>query len=133
MRRLLAALGLLLLLPLAAGAEGRSIIVLDASGSMWGQIGGRPKLDIAREALAEVLGDLPAGSEVGLMAYGHREKGSCEDIELLVPPGPGTGPAIAAAANALQFKGKTPLTEAVRRAAAPPPNCGRPKRRPRSS
>lgn len=118
MRRLLAALGLLLLLPLAAVAEGRSIIVLDASGSMWGQIGGRPKLDIAREALGEVLGDLPAGSEVGLMAYGHREKGSCEDIELLVPPGPGTGPAIAAAANALQFKGKTPLTEAVRRAAA---------------
>jgi len=107
-----------LLSPLAALAEGRSIIVLDGSGSMWGQIDGRPKLEIAREALGEVLRDLPAGGEVGLMAYGHREKGSCEDIELLVPPAQGTGPAIAAAANALQFKGKTPLSEAVRRAAA---------------
>ena len=121
MRRLALCL-LALLLPFVAGpearAEGRSIIVLDASGSMWGQIDGRPKLEIARAALAKVLDDLPAGSEVGLMAYGHREKGSCEDIELLVPPGPGTGPAIAEAANALQFKGKTPLSAAVRMAAA---------------
>ena len=38
--------------PFAAHAEGRSIIVLDASGSMWGQIEGRPKLEIARAALA---------------------------------------------------------------------------------
>ena len=36
-------------------AEGRSIIVLDGSGSMWGQIDGRPKLEIARAALGQVL------------------------------------------------------------------------------
>ncbi len=107
-----------LLLPVAALAEGKSIIVLDASGSMWGQIDGRPKLEIAREALKQVLGELPADSEVGLMAYGHREKGSCEDIELLVPPGPDTAGAITAAADGLNFLGKTPLTEAVRRAAS---------------
>lgn len=107
-----------LLLPVAALAEGKSIIVLDASGSMWGQIDGRPKLEIAREALKQVLGELPADSEVGLMAYGHREKGSCEDIELLVPPGPDTAGAITAAAHGLNFLGKTPLTEAVRRAAS---------------
>lgn len=107
-----------LVFPLAAQAEGRSIIVLDASGSMWGQIDGRTKIDIAREALAGVIADLPADSEMGLMAYGHREKGSCEDIELIVEPGKGTGQAILDAANALQFKGKTPLTESVRRAAA---------------
>ncbi|GAB1363839.1 hypothetical protein MASR1M32_30750 [Rhodobacter sp.] len=49
----------LFLLPLAltclfatpALTEGKSIIVLDASGSMWGQIDGRAKLEIAREAL----------------------------------------------------------------------------------
>ena len=40
-----------LALPLSAHAEGKSIIVLDASGSMWGQIDGRAKLEIAREAL----------------------------------------------------------------------------------
>ncbi|MFO1203656.1 MAG: VWA domain-containing protein [Tabrizicola sp.] len=106
------------LLTAPAMAEGKSIIVLDASGSMWGQIDGRPKLEIAREALASVLASLPPEAELGLMAYGHREKGSCEDIELIVPPGPGTAQAITDAANAMKFLGKTPLTEAVRRAAA---------------
>ncbi|MBN8633088.1 MAG: VWA domain-containing protein [Rhodobacterales bacterium] len=98
-------------------AEGKSIIVLDASGSMWGQIDGRPKLEIAREALGSVLSGLDPSTEIGLMAYGHREKGSCEDIELIVPPAPGTAQAITDAANAMKFLGKTPLTEAVRRAA----------------
>jgi Ca-activated chloride channel family protein len=99
-------------------AEGRSIIVLDASGSMWGQIDGRAKLEIAREALGSVLAGLDPATEIGLMAYGHREKGSCEDIELVVPPGEGTAQAIIDAANAMKFLGKTPLTESVRRAAA---------------
>ncbi|MGL4235036.1 vWA domain-containing protein [Tabrizicola sp.] len=98
-------------------AEGKSIIVLDASGSMWGQIDGRAKLEIAREALSAVLSGVPAETELGLMAYGHREKGSCEDIELVVPPAAGTSGAITDAANAMKFLGKTPLTEAVRRAA----------------
>ena len=100
----------------AVHAAERAIIVLDASGSMWGQIDGKPKLEIARETLKKVLQTVPADMELGLMAYGHREKGSCEDIELIVPPGTGTGPAIIDAANTLNFLGKTPLSEAVRRA-----------------
>ncbi|WP_137112380.1 VWA domain-containing protein [Rhodobacter sp. SY28-1] len=99
-------------------AEGRSIIVLDASGSMWGQIDGRAKLEIAREALGAVLSEMPPEAELGLMAYGHREKGSCSDIELVVPPATGTAQAITDAANAMKFLGKTPLTEAVRQAAS---------------
>lgn len=92
--------GLLLAGPIlsaAALAEApRSILVMDGSGSMWGQIEGRPKLEIARDTVATVLGSLPAGQELGLMAYGHREKGNCSDIELVVPPAPGTGAEIAA-------------------------------------
>ncbi|MEZ5755375.1 MAG: VWA domain-containing protein [Paracoccaceae bacterium] len=99
-------------------SEGASIIVLDGSGSMWGQIEGRAKLEIAREALAGVLQGVDPAAELGLMAYGHREKGSCGDIELIVPPGPGTAAAIAEAAAGMKFLGKTPLTEAVRQAAA---------------
>ncbi len=105
-------------LTLSAQAEGKSIIVLDASGSMWGQIDGRAKLEIAREALATVLDSLPADTELGMIAYGHRTKGDCADIELLVAPAVGTGPAIAQAAMDMQFLGKTPLTEAVRQAAS---------------
>jgi len=113
------AVGVLFLLALttASLAADKAIIVLDASGSMWGQIDGKPKLEIARETLREVLQSLPADKELGLMAYGHREKGSCEDIELIVPPAAGTADEIIAAADSLKFLGKTPLSAAVKQAA----------------
>lgn len=95
----------------------RSIIVMDGSGSMWGQIDGRAKLEIARETVATVLGGIPAEQELGLLAYGHRERGNCSDIELIVPPAPGTGADIAAQVGKMRFLGKTPLSESVRQAA----------------
>ncbi|TIM61019.1 MAG: VWA domain-containing protein, partial [Mesorhizobium sp.] len=98
-------------------AADRVVIVLDASGSMWAQIDGKPKLEIARESLRTVLQSVPADKEIGFMAYGHREKGSCEDIELIVPPQAGSAGAVSTAADSLKFIGKTPLTSAVRRAA----------------
>lgn len=115
-RSILAA-GLLALSTGFAAAADRAIIVLDGSGSMWGQIGGKPKLEIARETLRTVLGTVPAEMELGLMAYGHRQKGVCSDIELVVEPGPGTAAAIADAADGMRFIGMTPLSEAVRQAA----------------
>ncbi|MGV8935880.1 MAG: vWA domain-containing protein [Allorhizobium sp.] len=98
-------------------ADGRTIIVMDGSGSMWGQIDGRAKLEIARETVGTVLGAISPDRELGLMAYGHRRKGSCEDIELMVPAAKGTSAGILDAVNTMRFLGKTPLTEAVRRAA----------------
>ncbi|MBO3758970.1 VWA domain-containing protein [Ciceribacter sp. L1K22] len=95
----------------------RTIIVMDGSGSMWGQIDGRPKLEIAREAVADVVTRLPVEQELGLIAYGHRSKGDCGDIELLVPPGKNTGQTVVGAVNAMRFLGKTPLSAAVRQAA----------------
>ena len=100
-----------------AAAADRAIIVLDASGSMWGQIDGKPKLQIARETLRTVLQTVPADLELGLIAYGHREKGACSDIQLVVPAAAGTGQAIADAADKLRFLGKTPLSDAVKQAA----------------
>jgi Ca-activated chloride channel family protein len=98
-------------------AADKTMIVLDASGSMWGQIDGRAKIDIARETLSSVLKSVPAGTELGLMVYGHREKGSCSDIELAVPPGAGTENAINAFVSGLNPKGKTPISHAVEQAA----------------
>ncbi len=100
----------------ALSAE-KSIVVFDASGSMWAQINGKSRIEIARETIRNVIGTLPADKEIGLMAYGHREKGSCSDIELLVAPAAGTGAAIIAATDKINPKGKTPLSEAVKRAA----------------
>ena len=102
---------------LSVRAAERTMIVLDASGSMWGQIEGEAKVSIARRVLADVLGTMPGEVELGLMAYGHRQKGQCGDIETLVAPAPGSAGAIAQAANGLSPLGKTPLTASVRRAA----------------
>jgi Ca-activated chloride channel homolog len=117
MLRQFAAILILLVLPFAAAADGRSIIVLDASGSMWGQIAGRAKIEIARETLTDVLAALPDDAELGLIVYGHRSRGDCADIELAVPPAAGTAAAIAAFAARVNPRGRTPLTDAVRQAA----------------
>ena len=101
----------------SAFAADRAIIVMDASGSMWGRIGGKTKIEIARETLAGVMPSIPGDMELGLIAYGHREKGVCSDIEEVVAPGPDTRQSIANAVNGLNPKGKTPLTDAVRQAA----------------
>ncbi|GLQ57363.1 vWA domain-containing protein [Devosia nitrariae] len=108
-----AALGFLL----PSVAAERAIIVLDGSGSMWAQIDGTARITIARETLNDVLQSLPDDLELGFMTYGHREKGNCTDIELLVPPAPGMGEAIGAAAADINPKGMTPLSDAVRMAA----------------
>ncbi|TNE69517.1 MAG: VWA domain-containing protein [Rhodobacteraceae bacterium] len=108
---------------LGVGASGavaadRTMIVLDASGSMWGQIDGTNKIVIARDVLGEVLTELPEEAELGLIAYGHRRKGDCGDIERIAAPKPGTAEAIFDKVSRINPKGKTPLTEAVRQAAA---------------
>ena len=114
MRRIFAAL-ILLLLPQMSIAQDRAstILVLDASGSMWGQIDGVNKIVIARQVITDLLQSIPDDQNLGLTVYGHRSRGDCADIESVVPPGPGTRDAIAAAVAAINPKGKTPMTDAV--------------------
>lgn len=97
----------------------KAIIVFDGSGSMWGQISGKSKIEIARETMSRVVGTLPGNLELGLIAYGHNRKGDCNDIETLVDVGPTskTGEQIAQSVQKISPKGKTPLSEAVKRAA----------------
>ena len=97
----------------AAQDAPRTILVLDASGSMWGQIDGVAKITIAQQVMGDLLSTLPDGQELGLTAYGHRTKGDCTDIETLVAPGTGTRDAISRAVNGIKPRGKTPMTDAV--------------------
>lgn len=98
-------------------AAERAVIVLDGSGSMWAQIDGKARITIARETLRTVLKGLPDDLELGLLTYGHRTKGDCGDIEMLVAPAVGTADAIAQAADGINPKGKTPISAAVTQAA----------------
>lgn len=107
----------LTLTPVSATAADRVVLVLDSSGSMAGQIEGVTKLDIARDAVGSILETLPEGTELGLMAYGHRRKKDCGDIETLAEVGKPDKGRIMSAVNALRAVGKTPLGESVRMAA----------------
>ena len=118
------AVGLLLALALPASAQdevgatkaGDTILVFDASGSMWGQIDGVPKITVARDVVKGLLDDLPAERRLGLVAYGHRRKGDCKDIQTMVPVG-GSRAAIAKAITGMNPVGMTPMTAAVEQAA----------------
>jgi Ca-activated chloride channel family protein len=101
-----------------AQQAGETIVILDMSASMWGRIGDQTKLEIAREAVRGMFTRFPAGSRVGLMAYGHRRAGQCSDIQVLFEPGPVDAAAAGQALDRLTARGRTPLTESVRQAAA---------------
>ena len=103
--------------PAAADDEGATMMVLDGSGSMWGQIDGTSKIEIARDAVGRMLADWPEGRALGLMAYGHRREGDCEDIETLLSPGPLDRRAIETTLADVTPRGKTPVGASVRAAA----------------
>ncbi len=93
------------------------MVVFDGSNSMWGQIEGQAKIEIARDVMENLLGEWVEERSVGLMAYGHRRRGDCSDIEVLVEPGQQARQNILDRINAITPTGKTPLTDAVEAAA----------------
>jgi len=100
----------------SAGQSSNTLFILDASGSMWGQIKGKPKITIAKEVMAKLVPELPGSSRIGLIAYGHRRKGDCNDVETLVKLTANDKQAVLKAVNGLNAKGKTPLTRSVNQA-----------------
>ncbi|MBK8284473.1 MAG: VWA domain-containing protein [Ahniella sp.] len=104
--------------PSSAVAAEHKMLVLDASGSMWGQIDGQNKITLARTAVGQVVADWPAQDALGLTVYGHRRKGDCADIETLVPVGPLDRDAFLAIVRDLNPKGMTPVADALVHAAA---------------
>ncbi len=106
-----------LIVSFSAHAEDKAIIVFDASGSMWGQLEGKTKIAIAKKTLADVVTNWNEEKQLGLLAYGHRRKGDCKDIETLVPVGKINKAAMIAKVNNINPKGKTPISASIRMAA----------------
>jgi Ca-activated chloride channel family protein len=99
-------------------AEGaRVILVLDGSGSMWGKAGERTKIEIAKDVVGRIVADWKPEDELGLVVYGHRQKGSCDDIEVMREPGQLDAAAYMRSVKSITPKGKTPMTAAVKMAA----------------
>ena len=92
------------------------VLILDGSGSMWGQVEGTPKITIAKETMASIVESMPDTARVGLILYGHRRKGDCDDVERAVALGLVDKPALSAAIEGINPKGKTPITRSLRAA-----------------
>ena len=111
----------LLFIALLAAQTGHSaedvMIVYDASGSMWGQVDGAHKITTAREVLADLVQGWPDDANLGLMAYGHRRSGDCQDIETLIKPRQVDRKAFIQTVNAINPKGKTPIAASLQQAA----------------
>ncbi len=85
------------------------IFIYDASRSMWGQIEGTSKMEIASSVLIEAVNKLPDNQKIGLVAYGHRKKTSCTDVEFLVDVSNKSKPKVTNKLKALRPLGRTPL------------------------
>jgi len=102
-----------------ADTDGGAVIVLDGSGSMWGNVPGeRPaKFDLARVALRQSLMSVSPRVPLALMSFGQRRRADCSDVEVLAPLEAGPPERILAIADKLNPKGKGPLSLALREAA----------------
>ncbi len=102
---------------LAWACRENAMLVFDASGSMALFRDGRPKIDIARDAAADVLPDVTRFRPTGLVTYSGGQGPACTDVNLRVRPDVKTGEMILSAMAKVRPNGATPLSEAVRLAA----------------
>ena len=96
----------------SASESARLLLILDGSGSMWGRVDGQPKITVAKSAASDALSALPQEITAGLMFYGHRRKGDCQDIELVAPLGTARQQMLDQL-KSVSPKGMTPLTASL--------------------
>ncbi|MDH3434449.1 MAG: VWA domain-containing protein, partial [Gammaproteobacteria bacterium] len=95
-------------------------IVVDASRSMWGRMGGEPKMAVAKQILQDVSYWFPEDLNLALRAYGSTspsDSADCADSTLLVPFGEQNREPIRAAIAGLRPLGQTPIAYALNQAA----------------
>lgn len=118
--RAIAAATVLMALPAATRAAEptpKAAFIVDASGSMWGEIEDRGKIDILRAGLVDQLSSYENRVDLGLLAFGHRRKSDCRDVEVLQPVGPLDAATIADRLGGINPRGRTPIAVALETAA----------------
>ncbi|HRZ87509.1 MAG TPA: VWA domain-containing protein [bacterium] len=101
----------------AQAAPKNILFIFDASGSMEKKIGGKTKLDIAKEVMTALVGDLPADANVGLEVYGNKENAGCDAIEMLIAVGKLDVAALRGKISSLVPGGKTPIAKSLEKGA----------------
>jgi VWA domain-containing protein len=96
-------------------------LILDASGSMWEKVQGRPKITTAKEVTTQIIQELPEDSQVALRIYGHRiapgRRGACQDSELVFPFAKIDKPRLIQRIRGIRALGTTPIAYSLRQVA----------------
>lgn len=102
----------------AVSAPSQIELILDASGSMKLKVEGRPKIDIAKEVMAQIIKGLPDEGQVALRIYGHRIRegrpGDCQDSQLIFPFGKIDKPRMLVRVREIKALGTTPIAFTLR-------------------
>jgi Ca-activated chloride channel family protein len=100
------------------------IVTIDGSGSMAGDMGGRTKLELAREAALGFVDGLPASVQTSLLVFGQQgdnsqagKAKSCSAIDVLSPMSADRG-RLRSALGQVRAVGWTPLAAGLDRAEA---------------
>jgi Ca-activated chloride channel homolog len=98
-------------------------IILDASGSMAGQVNGGQKMDLAKQAIRGFVSNLPKEAKVSLRVYGHKGSNksqdkqiSCQSSELVYPLHTYDQTKFKKALDQFQPTGWTPLARGIEEA-----------------
>jgi len=94
-------------------------MIYDSSNSMWGELSDKSrKYEAGRTAMSSVLDLNLEDRDLAFRAYGHRDKASCRDSELIVKASSAktAKPLIKKAVTDIRPTGKTPITHSLREA-----------------
>lgn len=100
--------------------DSQILFIVDFSNSMNDTIMGVPKLDMARNTLAEILPKIPPNVKTGLRVYGHKAGFTyyqgCQASSLTVPLGYDNYQSILGSLYATRAVGWTPITYSLKQA-----------------
>ncbi|MED4403671.1 VWA domain-containing protein [Metabacillus fastidiosus] len=95
-------------------------ILLDASGSMAQKIGGKTKMELAKEAINEFVATMPEEANVMLRVYGHKGSNddgdkelSCGATEVMYDLKPYNETEFRSSLESFEPKGWTPIAKAI--------------------
>lgn len=111
---LFAGLALAGCLATGAYADRVSVLVFDASGSMWNRVeGDLTRIEVARDVMGDYFASRDGAVPLSVIAYGHNRRGDCRDIEVVAPMGQAAPGDLEARLRALMPRGMTPLTDSL--------------------
>jgi Ca-activated chloride channel homolog len=104
---------------IASACHSDAMIVFDASGSMGttDYTLKVPRIARVKQSMSRVVPEVAPLRRLGLIVYGQGDYDDCGAIDLRLRPIPNAAQALLEAVGRINPRGRTPLTESVRRAA----------------